>query len=204
MLVAAAMVCAAATLPACVNERPIVSSEGGTSTMTLAEQRAWVAEMFDVGVAASGVPDGWVDLYWTDVLWAADRPEDRALLMRAWKPDRCGGGGGHVSSTLLNDTAADPLEAAARVRAYFEGEGLPVRDLYDTHQGTEPYIIVEIPGEGTLSLRADAGGMSLSVRAECSTHSGIMDWETHPDDPGNPFQDELDRRRDDLGAGDTG
>lgn len=203
MFVAAVMVCAAVTLPACVNERPIVPSEGGTSTMSLAEQRAWVAEKFDVGVAASGVPDGWVDLYWTDVQWATDRPDDRELLIGAWLPDKCGGGGGHVSSTLLNDTASDPLGAAARVRAHFEGEGLPVRDLYDTHQDTEPYIIVEFAGEGTLSLRADARGMSMSVRAECSTHSGIMDWETHPDDPGNPFQDELDRRGEDLGSGDT-
>ncbi len=204
MLVAAATVCAAATLPACVNERPIVSSEGGTSTMTLAEQRAWVAEMFDVGVAASGVPDGWVDLYWTDVLWAADRPDDRELLVGAWLPDKCGGGGGHVSSTLLNSTSVDRAAAVGRVRAYFAGEGLPVRDLYDTHQDTEPYIIVEIPGEGTFSMQANVNGMSMSVRAECSTHSGIMEWDTHPDDPGNPFQDELDRRRDDLGAGDTG
>jgi len=107
----------------CLREVPIVSGETGnrTTNMTLDEQREWVGEQFDAAVAASAVSEGWYDIYWKDVFWSADRPEDRELLLSALFPRDCGAGG-RLDVSLKNVTADDPLAAAEKVRAFWEAE----------------------------------------------------------------------------------
>ncbi|GAB2565803.1 hypothetical protein [Leucobacter ruminantium] len=195
-----AALCGALLVTGCLQEKPIVSMPGGTSNMTLTEQREWVAEQLDAAVAASGVADGWYDIYWQDVYWAEDRPDDRELLFGAWLPNECGGNSGRLDVSLKNMSSEDPLAATARVRAFWEAEELPVRDLYETHNDTEPYFIVDFEDGGTFSMQASSEGMSISAHTACSVNNTVTNWQAHRDDEGNPFQDELDRR-DEEGTG---
>lgn len=188
------VLCGALLLTGCLQEKPIVSTPGGLSNMTLTEQREWVAAQLDAAVAASEVPAGWYDIYWKDVFWAVDRPEDRELLFNAWSPTECGANSGRLDVSLKNLDADDPLSATARVRSYWEAEGFPVRDLYETHNDTEPYFIVDFEDGATFSMQASADGMSMSAHTACSVNNTVTNWQAHLDDEGNPFSDELERR----------
>lgn len=188
-----AVVCGMLMLMGCIQEKPLVSTSEGTTDMTLDELRGWVAEQLDAAVGASEAPDGWFDIYWKDVFWAEDRLEDRELLISAWTPNDCGSGSGRLDVSIKNQSFEDPLAAAARVKAFWEAEGLPVRDLYETHNDTEPYFIVDFADGGTFSMQAGTEGMSMSVITACSTDGSVANWMDDLDSE-NPFRDELERR----------
>lgn len=197
-----AVLCGLLFTAGCVQEKPIVSMPGGTNSMTLEEQREWVAKQLDAAVAASEVPDGWYDTYWRDVYWAQNRPEDREMLMEAWFPNSCGDNAGRLDMSLKNMENADPLAATARVRAFWESEGYPVRDLYATHNDTEPYFIVDFEDGGTFSMQAGATGMTMSVHTACAAGAMVIPRDLSEDDTGNPFEEELQRRSDGAEAAD--
>ena len=192
--VASALLCGALLLTGCVQERPIVSMPGGTSPMTLEEQREWVAERLDAGVSASEVADGWYDIYWRDKYWAEDRTEDRELLMEAWFPNNCGDNAGRLDMSLKNTDAEDPLAATARVREFWESEGHAVRDLYATHNDIEPYFIVDFEDGGSFSMQAGATGMAMSVHTACVAGAMVRPRGSSGEDAANPFAEELERR----------
>lgn len=197
--VTAVAVCCAVLLTGCVSERPIVSKRVEYSNMTLTEQRNWVSGQFDDVVALSGVPDGWYDIYWKDVFWAADRPEDRELLIRAWVPEECGEWGGRVSTAIKNTSAEDPLHATAKVKAAWKARGVPIRDLYDSHHNTAPYFIADFGESGTVSVQATEKLISVAAHAGCSMDRTILNWHEHLDDAANPFREELEKRETDAG-----
>lgn len=179
------LVVVAIFVPGCVGERPIVSERATVSNMTLFEQREWVSSHLDAAVLASAVPDGWYDIYWKDVFWAVDRPDDRELLTSAWLPNSCGGGeSGRVSMVLKNMTFADPVAAAMRVRAHWESSGFAVRDLYDGGHDTEPNFVADFEDGSQLAMQAGEGGMSLSVRSACSMNNTVTNWAAYLDDEG--------------------
>lgn len=171
-------------LTGCLYERPMIGERvyAVTSLDTLDQQRAWVAEQFDAAIKASEIPEGWFDLYWQDVFWADDRPEDRALLLSGLFPRNCSGAGGELYVTLLNrdaDTdpsAADPVAAAAKVRAYWESAGWIVTDLHASPNPDAPHFIGNREDGATLAFRASEIGMSLDVATACSVHSTVVSW----------------------------
>ena len=152
------------------------------SNDTLDMQRAWVAEQFDAAIAASEIPDGWFDLYWQDVFWAEDRPEDRAMLLGGLFPRKCSGLGSKLYVSLLNKdartdpTAADPVKAAAKVRAYWESAGWTVTDLRATPDPRSPHFLGDREDGATLAFRASETGMTLEVGTACSGHSTVVSW----------------------------
>lgn len=193
-----AVLCGVLLVTGCLQEKPIVSMPGGTSNMTLTGQREWIRAQFDAAIAASEVSEGWFKtrrtLPWTD------NPQDQAGILNALFPNECGGNSGRLDASLKNVDSEDPLAAAARVRAFWEAEGYAVRDLYETHNDTEPYFIVDFEDGAALSMQASAEGMLVSAHTACSVNNTVTNWQAHLDDEGNPFQDELDRR-DEEGAG---
>lgn len=196
-----AALCGALLVTGCLQEKPIVSMPGGTSNMTLTEQREWVAEQLDAAVLASEVLEGW---FWVggaiEPQWTTNIDEDRSMVLESLLPNECGGNSGRLDVSLKNTSFEDPLAAAARVRAFWEGEGYAVRDLYETHNDIEPYFIVDFEDGAALSMQASAGGMSVEASTACSVNNTVTNWQAHLDDEGNPFQDELDRR-DEEGTG---
>ncbi len=159
-----------------------------TTNETLEEQRAWVAEQFDAVVEASGVSSGWHDIYWQDVFWEEDRPEDRELLLSAFFPGGCDGVAGQLYESLINADASalpnaeDPIEAAARVRAYWESAGWTVTDLYSPPNPDSPHFLGDRADGAMLAFRASETGMSLEVGTACSGHSTVVNWQRHLDE----------------------
>lgn len=186
------MLCGALLLTGCVQERPIVSMPGGTSPMTLEEQRELVEKQFDVAVSASGVSEGWYktrrSLPWTD------DPEDRAGILNGLFPNNCGDNAGRLDMSLKNTDAEDPLAATARVREFWESEGHAVRDLYATHNDIEPYFIVDFEDGGSFSMQAGATGMTMSVHTACAAGAMVRPRGSSGEDAANPFAEELERR----------
>lgn len=191
----AATLVATAAMSGCVQQVPIISVPRVTNNMTLTEQRDWVSEQLDAAVAASGVPEGWYDIFWHDVFWAEDRPEDRAMLYAAWFPDNCGGGtSGRLSTGLKNMTYEDPPAAAARIRASWEAQDWNVSDMFPGHDGNEPNFVARFEDGGLLEVQAGEVGMSIAAHTGCSTDHTVTNWQAQLDDGGNPFIDELERR----------
>ncbi|PRI10569.1 hypothetical protein [Leucobacter massiliensis] len=162
-----------------------------TTNMTLDEQRAWVAEQLDAAVEASGVAEGWFDIYWHDVFWSADRPEDREMILNSLFPDDCGMGGQLITS-LKNQTADDPLGAAARVRGFWESEGWTVSDVRS--YGGNPYFRADREDGAVLAFQASPEGMSMSVESACSVNNTVTNWDAYLDPVPNEFEQELERR----------
>lgn len=187
--------CAAALLSGCMQlEVPLVTDETRANNETLEEQRAWVAEQLDLATGASGVAEGWYDIYWQDVFWSESRPDDKELLRGVWLPEECGSNGaGQIEMSLKNIDVEDPLAAAARVRNFWEAEGWTVTDVlsYETPEST--YFRADRPDGAVLALQAAAEGMSLEVASACSLHNTVTNWADSVGEP-NVFQEELDRR----------
>lgn len=165
-------------LSSCMQEVPIVSSEPGnqTTNMTLDEQREWVGEQFDAAIAASGVAEGWYDIYNNDVLWARDRPEDRARTLNSLFPRDCGSGG-RLDESLKNLSADDPLAAAAAVRSFWESEGWAVSDIRSYE--SDPYFRADGEDGAQLAFQASKEGMSLEVATACSVNNTVTNWQLH-------------------------
>ncbi|GAA2189985.1 hypothetical protein GCM10009786_25460 [Leucobacter alluvii] len=165
-------------LSSCMQEVPIVSSEPGnqTTNMTLDEQREWVGEQFDAAIAASGVAEGWYDIYNNDVLWARDRPEDRARTLNSLFPRDCGSGG-RLDESLKNLSADDPLAAAAAVRSFWESEGWAVSDIRSYE--SDPYFRADGEDGAQLAFQASKEGMSLEVATACSVNNTVTNWRLH-------------------------
>lgn len=179
----------------CLREVPIVSRDTGnrTTNMTLDEQRAWVGAQFDAAIAASGVPDGWHSIYSREVLWAEGRPEDRDRTLNSSFPRNCGLGG-RLDESLKNLDADDPLAAAQRVRAFWEGEGWTVTDIWSDPSPEEPHFRADREDGALMGFQASVDGMSLSVYSACSVNDTVMNWQSYVDDEPNEFEDELERR----------
>lgn len=179
----------------CLQEVPIVSRDTGnkTTNMTLEEQREWVGEQFDAAVTASGAAEGWYDIYWKDVFWSADRPEDRELLLGSWFPRKCGLGG-RLDESLKNMTADDPLGAAEKVRAFWESDGWTVTDVWSDPSPAEPHFRADREDGAFMGFQASVDGMSLSVYSACSVNHTVMNWQSYVDDEPNEFEEELERR----------
>lgn len=174
---------------------------GRTTNMTLDEQRAWVGERLDEAVAASGVADGWYDIYWNDVFWSAERLDDRELLLGSLFPGGCDGHAGRLDVSLKNTEAADPLAAAARVRTFWEAEGWEVTDVWSPPSAAEPHFRADGEDGALLGFQASEEGMSLSVHTACSLHNTVTNWRAYLDEPSesadgftNEFTGELERR----------
>ncbi|QZY52992.1 hypothetical protein [Leucobacter tenebrionis] len=193
--VSLALLCGALLLMGCVQDRPIVSMPGGRNSMTLEEQREWVAEHLDAAVTASNISSGWT---WkggaVEPLWTGAIDEDRSMILESLFPNNCGDNAGRLDMSLKNTDAEDPLAATARVREFWESEGHAVRDLYATHNDIEPYFIVDFEDGGSFSMQAGATGMTMSVHTACAAGAMVRPRGSSGDDPANPFAEELERR----------
>ncbi|WP_336661232.1 hypothetical protein [Leucobacter sp. USHLN154] len=178
MMIAATVVAAITMLSSCMQEVPIVSSEPGnqTTNMTLDEQREWVGEQFDAAIAASGVAEGWYDIYDKNVLWARDRPEDRTRTLNSLFPRDCGSGG-RLDESLKNMSAEDPLAAAAAVHSFWESEGWAVSDIRSYE--SDPYFRADGEDGAQLAFQASKEGMSLEVATACSVNNTVTNWRLH-------------------------
>lgn len=194
----AAVVAAAAmvvlTMSSCMQEVPIVSLESGneTTNMTLSEQREWVGEQFDLAIDASGVEEGWFDIYDDSVVWAPQHPEHRERILQSSLPRKCGSGGRLVES-LKNRGAEDPFEAVDRVRAFWESEGWAVSNIRSYE--SDPYFRADREDGAVLAFRASTDGMSLEIETSCSVHGTVTNWQ-YRDEEENEFTEELERRSD--------
>ena len=194
---AAALLALAAVggLSACLQEVPIVSNnpDNPSTNMTLEEQRQWVETQLDQALTASGAPDGWrwvggkIEVPWTE------RDEDRALVLESLLPEDCGLGG-RLITLLKNQTADDPLGAAARVRTFWESEGWTVTDIWSNPSAAEPSFRADREDGALMGFEASVEGMSLSVYSACSVNNTVTNWDAYLDPVPNEFEQELERR----------
>ncbi|WP_153002138.1 hypothetical protein [Leucobacter chromiiresistens] len=166
-----------------------MSNERGnqTTNMTLDEQREWVGEQFDAAIEASGVSEGWYDIYDQNVVWADDRPEDRDRTLNSLFPRDCGSGG-RLIVALLNTSSEDPIAASENVRAFWESEGWAVSNIRSYE--SDPYFRADGEDGAQLAFMATAEHMSLEVVTACSVHATVTNWQ-YRDEEGNEFPEEL-------------
>ena len=166
-----------------------MSNEPGnrTTNMTLDEQREWVGEQFDAAIAASGVSEGWYDIYNQNVYWAHDRQEDRGRILNSMFPRDCGSGG-RLDESLKNTSAEDSIAAAARVRAFWESEGWAVSNIRSYE--SDPYFRADGEDGAQMAFQASPEGMSLEVATACSVHGTVTNWQ-YRDEEGSEFPEEL-------------
>ena len=188
-MIIATSVAVVSMLASCTQEVPIVSNEreNPTTNMTLMEQREWVGEQFDAAIAASGVSEGWFDIYDQNVLWAHDRPDDRAMTLNSLFPRDCGSGGRLIVS-LLNTNSEDSIAASQKVRTFWESEGWAVSNIRSYE--SDPYFRADSGDGAQLAFMATSDHMSLEVVTACSVHATVTNWQSRE----NEFADELERR----------
>lgn len=173
-------------------EVPIVSKETRVTNETLEEQQAWMRKQLDATVAASGVSDGWYDIFDHSAFWLESASELKSRLMAATLPRDCGtGASGRIEFMLKNTTAEDPLAAAAKVREFWERSGWTVTNVrsYAT-EGSNPYFRADREDGAQMGFQASAEGMSLDVTSACSVNATVTHWQDSVDGA-NAFRDEL-------------
>lgn len=198
LLLLVGSVVSASLLAGCATERPIVSANTQTTNETWEEQRVWVAGELDSAVDASGVPDGWFDLYWTDLFWAIDRPEDKAIILRGLMPHNCVGAGARLTTAVKNFSSDSPLEAAAKIRSSWESRGWVITDIWATPSPGKADFRADNGDGAMLELYATEELISIGVYGACSVNSTMTDWQSHVGET-NEFADELERRGEGVG-----
>lgn len=163
----------------CTGERSIVSqeSEALMTIDTLDMQRTWIGEQFDDTVAASGVIDGWFDIYNNEVFWAEDLQIERHMILGSLFPLSCGGHGGRLNEMLKNTTAEDPMRAAALVRAHWITEGWMISDIREFQEGVETYFRADHEDGAEMAFYASTEMMSMQISTRCSAHATVTGWQ---------------------------
>lgn len=159
----------------CSEGKPIVESNRSVRTFSdsLDEQRKWIGEQFDDAIAASGVTEGWFDIYNHDVLWAEDRQIDRYKILGSLFPRGCGLTGGQLSESLKNFTIEEPMVAADRVRAHWEAAGWKISDIRPYVEGQSTYFRADRDDGAELAFGVTPDNVWVEAATRCSAHGTV-------------------------------